>query len=164
MNAGTRPLVVALGDPGRADDGVGAAVAREVAALRLPGVTVVGRRDPTDLLDLFRDHALVVVVDAVRSGAAPGTVRTIDIAGTQDGDLSLGRRRPAGGTHAVGLAEVVALARALGGLPGRLVVVGVEGTTSTHGGPLSPQVAAAVPQAVRAVCDVLDGAVSPRGA
>lgn len=163
MNAGTRPLVVALGDPCRADDGVGPVVARDVAALRLPGVTVVEHREPADLLDLWADREPVVVVDAVRSGAPPGTVHAVDV--TADGGvLPTGRRPSAAGTHGVGLAEVVALARALGRLPGRLVVVGVEGVSSARGGPLTPAVAAAVPEAVRAVRDVLDAAVRPRGA
>jgi hydrogenase maturation protease len=157
-------LVVALGDPCRADDGVGRAVAREVAALRLPGVTVVEHREPVDLLDLWCDAARVVVVDAVRPGAAPGTVHTVDVTAAGGGTRAPAPRGPAGGTHAVGLPEVVALARALGRLPEGLVVVGVEGASSARGGPLSPAVAAAVPQAVQAVLDVIGAAVTPRGA
>ena len=60
-----------------------------------------------------------------------------------------------GGTHALGLAAVVELARALGRLPERVVVVGVEAERFDHGVPLSPAVAAAVTPAADAVASAL---------
>jgi hydrogenase maturation protease len=51
---------------------------------------------------------------------------------------------------------MVELGRALGRLPERLVVVGVEGECWDHGAPLSPAVAAVVPDAVARVCDLLE--------
>jgi hydrogenase maturation protease len=50
---------------------------------------------------------------------------------------------------------MVELGRALGRLPNRLVVVGVEAERFDHGAPLSPHVAAAVPVAAARVCDEL---------
>ncbi|MGA8248276.1 MAG: hypothetical protein WB797_15335, partial [Nocardioides sp.] len=60
-------LVVGLGQPDRGDDAVGPEVARAVATRGLPGVRVLEREDPADLLDTWRGHDLVVLVDAVRS-------------------------------------------------------------------------------------------------
>ena len=149
-------LVVGLGQPDRGDDAVGPEVARTVASRRLPGVLVVERDEPADLMDTWTGHDGVVVVDAVRSGAVPGTIHVLD-AGAASAPLSLrawaatGR----GGTHALGLAAVVELARALGRLPERVVVVGVEVARLDHGVPLSPDVAAAVAPAADRVASVL---------
>ncbi|MGB8649776.1 MAG: peptidase M52, partial [Mycobacteriales bacterium] len=55
------------------------------------------------------------------------------------------------GTHALGLAAAVELARVLDRLPRRLVVVGVEAADFAHGAPLSAPVAAAVDHAAAAV-------------
>ena len=151
----TRALVIGLGSADRGDDAVGALVARAVAA-RLPGVRVVDHEDPTALLDAWQDHTPVVVVDAVRSGAPAGAVHW----------LETGQHRPPIGTptwarsghgssHAVGLAEMVELGRALGRLPDRLVVVGIEAAGFDHGAPLTPAVAAAVPIATERVCAAL---------
>jgi hydrogenase maturation protease len=52
---------------------------------------------------------------------------------------------------------MIELAEALGRLPERLVVVGVEGECFDHGEPLSPSVAEAVPAAVERVGEALSG-------
>lgn len=149
-------LLVGLGSRDRGDDAVGPVVADAVAAPAWPGVRVAEHEDPTALLDLFGEHNLVVVVDAVRSGSAPGTVRTWDVGAAPvptDAWVATGR----GGTHAFGLATAVELARALHRLPRRVVVVGVEGDCFDIGAPLSDPVAAAVPAAVAEVRSVLEG-------
>jgi hydrogenase maturation protease len=98
----------------------------------------------------------VVVVDAVRSGAAPGTVHVLDAGATSDAlPLEAWAATGRGGTHALGLAAVVGLARALGRLPDRLTVVGVEAEQLDHGVPLSPSVAAAVVSAAARVVSAL---------
>ena len=145
------PLVVGLGSPDRGDDAVGRAVARAVAE-RMPGVAVVDHEDPTSLLDLWAGHEPVVVVDAVRSGAEPGTVHHLETGA--DGEpvtATAWAHTGHGGTHAVGLAEMVELGRVLGRLPARLVVVGIEAERFDHGAPMSPRVAAAVPSAAERV-------------
>ena len=146
------PLVIGLGSPDRGDDAVGSAVARAVAA-RHPEVAVVDHEDPTALLDLWAGHSPVVVVDAVRSGAPVGTVHWLET-GPAGPPVSTGAGTHSGqgGTHAVGLAEMVELGRALGRLPPRLVVVGIEADSFDHGEPLTARVAAAVPVAAARVC------------
>jgi hydrogenase maturation protease len=153
-------LVVGLGSPDRGDDGVGPAVARGVADLELSGVEVLVHEDPTDLVGLWADRSLAVVVDALVSGASAGTVSLLET-GPRGARLpdsawaSMGR----GGTHAFGLATAVELSRVLGRLPDHLVVVGVEAAGFAHGDPLSPQVDAAVPRAVVAVVEAVGHAL-----
>ena len=62
----------------------------------------------------------------------------------------------AGGTHALGLAAVVELARSLDLLPKRLVVVGIEAGQFDHGAPMSEAVQAALPTATDAVFTAID--------
>lgn len=151
-------VVVGLGSPDRGDDAVGPAVARAVGALGLPGVTVVEHEDPTELVGLWAGRDLVVVVDAVRSGGAPGSVVRLETAaGDPPLPESAWRSAGQGGTHSFGLGASVELARVLGKLPRRLVVVGVEASSFEHGAGLSPAVAAAVAPAVEAVTGVLRG-------
>ncbi len=156
-----RVLVVGIGSPDRGDDAVGPSVARAVAARGLHGVEVVEHEDPTALLDLWTGHDLVIVVDAVRSGSPAGTLHELETGACADVTrLPPGDPPRHGGTHAVGVLTVVELARALGRLPPRLVVLGIEATGFEHGAPLSAPVSAAVPRAVDRAVAVL-GRVSP---
>ncbi len=149
-------LVIGLGSVDRGDDAVGPEVARAVAERGLPGIRVLEHEDPTGLLDLWADHDPVVVVDAVRSGVPAGTIRRLATgAGAPRMPERAWSATGRGGTHAFGLAAAVELGRALGRLPPRLVVVGVEADAFGYGAPLTAPVAAAVPAAVACVLAVL---------
>ena len=153
------PLVVGLGDPARGDDGVGVVVARQVAARALPGVSVRVLRDPTALIEVWDGYDPVVVVDAVRSGAAPGTVHRL-VVGAEDAPRRASSWVASGrGTHAFGLAAVAELARALQRLPEHLVIVGVEAACFGQGHPLSDPVVDAVPVVVDRVVEEVCGRV-----
>ena len=144
-------LVIGLGNPDRGDDAVGVQVARRVAAERLD-VHVLELDDPSEALDAWAAADTVVVADAVSSGGNPGDIHVVD---------AVARTLPAGswaagGTHALGLAAVVELGRALGRQPTRLVLIGVEAGRFDHGAPMSDAVAAAVPGAALAMLAAID--------
>ena len=129
----SRLIVIGIGNPFRGDDGAGLAVAR---ALGDDPRVLVHEGEPIDLLDRWEGAGEVIVVDAARSGAAPGTVHRLD---------GLTEPVAAGGsTHAFGLDQTLALARALGRAPARVEVIGIEGERFGAGDGLSPPVAAAV--------------------
>lgn len=137
-------LVVGLGTPERRDDGVGLVVADALRAVAPLGVAIhLLPRQALELLTLWEGHRHVWVVDAIHSGAPPGTCHRLQPAA---------QHWPAhwqgGSTHGLGLAEAFALAESLGVLPAQLVVYGVEGVDFGMGEGLSPEVAAAVPQVV----------------
>lgn len=140
-------VVVGIGNPWRRDDGVGPAVVR-AAAPRLPAGARVVELDgePARVVEAWDGADLAVVVDGVRTGAPAGTVHRIDPARDPV-------RAPAapGSSHALGAGEAYLLGRALGRLPGRVVLVGVEVAEVGEGPGLSPAVAAAVPAAADAV-------------
>jgi hydrogenase maturation protease len=129
-------LVVGVGSPWRGDDAAGIAVARRVRERGGDARELTG--DMSALVELWAGREHVVVVDAARSGAAPGTLH--ELRADRDA-LPSGLRSS---THAFGVADAVELARALGRLPARLDVLAVEGAEFGLGAPLSPAVAARV--------------------
>src|SRR5262245_54150872 len=129
-------LVIGIGNRFRADDGVGPVVAAAIAARNLPDVRVVEHSgEGAGLMALWAGAPHVVLVDAVRSGAPPGTIRRID-AGAE--------RVPSGlfnySTHAFSVAEAVEMARVLGTLPRRIVLYGIEAQDTGCGEGLTPAV------------------------
>lgn len=132
-SARDRRVVIGIGNAARGDDAAGLIVAR-----RLGGVEHEG--DPVALLDVWRGADRAVVVDAVSSGAAPGTVQRFDAAAAP----LPAHLRSSTSTHAFGLAEAIELGRALGRLPPELTVYGIEGERFEAATELTPAVAAAV--------------------
>ncbi len=126
-------LVIGVGNRLRGDDGAGPAVARALDGRECSG-------ELFELLDAWEGAAAVVLVDAVRSGAPPGTLHRFDASETP---LPVGFTA-APSTHALGLGEAIELARAIGRLPGRVVVHGVEGERFELGEGLSAATASAL--------------------
>lgn len=134
------PVVIGVGNEFRRDDGVGPAVAREVARR---GVTAeISDGDTVRLMESWEGAGLVVLVDAVRCslGVDGRWHRT-----------TLPEHGPVASSHGFGIPEAVELAEALDRLPERLVIFAVEVTDVDFGPGLSPAVAAAVPDVVDAI-------------
>jgi hydrogenase maturation protease len=142
-----RIVVVGLGSRDRGDDALGPVVVERLARTGLKGVRALEHADPTDLVLDWQEHDRVIVVDAVVSGAPPGTVTEVELTESA-ADHSRAARLGLGGSHAFGLDEAVRLSRVLGRLPHRLTLIGVEAGCVTAGAPLSPEVARAVPAVV----------------
>jgi hydrogenase maturation protease len=135
-DAERRPLVIGVGNADRGDDAAGLLAARRLGGIELEG-------DPSALLDLLDRVDEAVVIDAVRSGAAPGTVHRFEVGAEPVATLPRGAS-----THLIGLADALELARVLGRLPARATVHGIEGGRFALGDAMSPQVAAAVERVV----------------
>jgi hydrogenase maturation protease len=129
-------LVIGVGNALRGDDAAGLEVVGRIAAH--PGVALVRHEgEAIELLDRWRGAHAVVLVDTVRSGAPAGTTHRIDASAEP---LSPVLRRAS--SHTIGIAEAIELARALGELPPRVIVYGVEGARFAAGAALSAEVAA----------------------
>jgi hydrogenase maturation protease len=132
-------LVLGVGHPDRGDDAAGLLVADlltstpEVVARRVVGDATAVLTDP-----LWEHASVVVMVDTVRTGHPSGTLHRWEALEL----LDLHVREPAV-THGLGLAAAIRLAAALGRLPRRLSVVGIEGTSFTVGEPPGDDVVAA---------------------
>ncbi len=147
--------VIAVGNPYRGDDGVGAAVLSLVgesigcdARVRLAELD----GEPVRMMLAWEGSSTVWIVDATSSDRPPGAIHEVDAARLREHDSAW---RGVGGGHALGLSEAVDLAAVLGLLPAELRVLGIEGASFDHGEGLTPAVAEAVPQAAaRLVADV----------
>ena len=143
-----RTLVLALGNPLRGDDGVGAAVLAALAELPdLPGgVTLLEGGTPgLETVLLLEGYARAIVVDAADMGRQPGAWARFTPA-----DVSLGTGA-GGNLHSAGLAEALALGGALGILPAEIVIYGVQPALVGWEPGLSDDVRAAVPEVCRAI-------------
>lgn len=135
-------LVIGIGNSDRGDDAAGTLVARALKRTRSKELV-----DCVALLELWEGESDVVVVDAMRSGRVPGTVSRFDAAASE---LPV---RTSSSTHSFGLAETIELGRALGRLPSRLMVLGIEADGFGPGDTLS----AAVERAISEVAAAIDG-------
>jgi hydrogenase maturation protease len=99
--------------------------------------------------DLLDGYAALVLVDALPTRGAPGTLHVFE---ADHESLSAASNLDA---HAMDPAAVFASLNALGGSPPYTVVIGCEVACIDDGIGLSDAVASAVPDAVRAVEDVL---------
>jgi hydrogenase maturation protease len=141
-------LIIGLGNPDRGDDAAGILVARRLAER---GIETVQHRGGTlDLIEIWDAVGCAVVVDAVLSGAAPGTVHIWDA-------LSPELRNDVfrSSTHALGLADAVHLARALDRLPKKLTIYGIEAAQFVAGTPPSSQILAGVERTVEHIASHL---------
>jgi len=129
-------LIIGCGNRQRGDDAAGIMVAEQLQALGMPAQICAG--EPAKLMEAWNGIDDVIVIDAVVTGAAVGTVHV------WDGQHPLARGRSSGSTHGLGVAEAIELARALDCLPARLRVYGIEGKRFEIASEVSPEVERAV--------------------
>ncbi len=133
-------LVIGCGNASRGDDAAGVLVAR-----RLRELGIDAREESGEAISLMEawggvpEEDDVILVDAVVTGAPPGTIIVWDA-----------RNAPVVGdffrcsTHAFGVAEAVELARILELLPDRMLIFGIEAKQFELGSEPSPEVLEAV--------------------
>ena len=162
-----KTLVIGLGNPILGDDGVGWKVAEEVKA-HLPSPLAplpLGEGNSVDvdclslgglsLMERMLGYGWVVLVDSMETGQGPvGSVRTFPLASLPD--PMAGHSASA---HDTSLLTALKTAESIGAdIPKRVDVVAVEAqNVYDFSEELSPPVAAAVPKAVQAVLNLLQG-------
>ncbi len=148
---GERTVVIGVGSP-HGDDAAGLCVAARVgerldARLRTSVRIVVRDRPGPDLVDDLSGADLAIVVDAMRTGGAPGCIAELAPAALAE--------RASLSTHGFGVAHALRLAEALGRAPRRLRLLGIE--VERLDGELSPCVEEAVEETCRRILAWLDG-------
>ncbi len=134
--------IIGLGNEFRCDDAVGVRLAERLRKLLPESVDVVIHLgDGATLMDRWTRADYVVLIDAVQSGARPGTIHRLN---------ATRETIPTGffnySTHAFSLAEAVEVARTLDRLPPTMIIYGIEGKTFSTGQELSAEVAEAAEQ------------------
>ena len=150
-----RVLVACVGNVLRGDDGFGAAVERRLAADgSLPSwvdLIETGIGGMGIVQQLMHGYQALIVIDAVDRGAAPCTLFVLEPEVPDPSELPLDEwRERFSNLHLAEPSRVFLLARALGVLPERVLVVGCQPLQSDDfSQTLSPPVAAAVEDAAR---------------
>lgn len=149
MDNDRRPpvLIIGVGNEDRSDDAAGLLVARKLKENNLMAAAVQQQSgEALSLLEAFSGAVNVILVDAVQSGATPGTVHRFEAHREP-----LPARYFCCSTHSLGVAEAVELARALGRLPHRLLVYGIEGAHFDPGMPISAEVISAIEEVIQQI-------------
>lgn len=147
----TKAVVIGVGNRWRHDDAAGPRVLDSLRDRLNTDVSLVeSDGEPTRLIDAFAEGDVVVLVDAVQTGADPGTVHRFTSEELPEG-MGIGQS-----SHLVGLIGTIELGKLLGKLPNGLVLIGIEATNFDHGEGMTDQVAAGVAAAADAVVAELE--------
>lgn len=134
-----RALALGVGNLLWADEGFGVRCIEALAErYELPPTLAVadGGTQGLYLVDLFRDHDLVVIFDALDFGDAPGTLRLVE---NEDIPAFVAGKKMS--LHQAGLQDVIACAKLLGGCAERMALIGVQPLElEDYGGSLRPQI------------------------
>ncbi|MDP6355494.1 MAG: hydrogenase maturation protease [Planctomycetota bacterium] len=150
------PLIIGVGNDFRRDDGVGLAAARKLRDLLGPEARVIERMgEGIDLIDDWDGEQLVILIDAVRSNAAPGDIHCVRplIEGLPKEHWNCS-------THAFSLAGAIEMGKVLGRIPSEMIVYGIEGKDFDEGQGLSPHVERGLGKVVQAVQEYLCSALT----
>jgi hydrogenase maturation protease len=142
-------LVIGIGNVDRGDDAAGILVAQRLAERGVDARQYAGAT--LNLIDVLGTADELILVDALVSGASPGTVQVWDVHST-----TLENHAFRSYTHEFGLIETIELARALNRLPKTAIIYGIEGAKFVPGAPPSPEVRAAVDRLVDEIWSRLD--------
>ena len=145
-------LVLGIGNILLRDEGVGVRVVESLARRHaLPAEVEVldGGTSGMDLLYTISGRDALIVCDAVKADAPPGTVMRItgdDVPAFFQTKLS---------PHQVGLSDVLATLKLLEEIPPLITIVGIVPADLSLGTELSPTATAAVDQALKMIVDEL---------
>jgi hydrogenase maturation protease len=133
-------VVIGVGNTILSDEGVGVHAARLLQAdPRVPaGVTILdGGTIGLELIPYASDASRVLLLDAINSGKAPGTLARMtgrDLLGTTGGWSA----------HQLGVVDLIAALSLMSTSPQEIVVLGVQPANTDWGTSLSPEVEAAL--------------------
>jgi hydrogenase maturation protease len=144
-------VILGVGNLLMSDEGLGVHVANELMKMDLPhGVSVVeGGTDGFRLIDVITSADRLIVIDAVRGGAEPGSIYRFDINEIKS--------CPSGfktSVHQIGILEVVHLSSLVGKTP-HTTVIGIEPKSLEMGMDLSPEIKSKIPRIIELVIDEL---------
>jgi hydrogenase maturation protease len=144
-------VILGVGNLLLSDEGVGVHVANKFMKIKLPPeVSVVeGGTDGFRLLNVITEADWLIVIDAVRGGAEPGSIYRFDI-----DDV---RSCPPGfktSVHQIGILEVIDLSELIGRKP-HTTIIGIEPKSLEMGMELTPEIKSKVPRIIDLIFEEL---------
>ena len=142
-----RNLVIGVGNLLRTDDGAGIHVVKGLNDLHMEVDTLDAAMGSVEILDAMRGYDRVIIVDAIETGAKPGTIFRVN--------LTQGEEPPViTHSHGTDLITTLRLGRQLYGdeMPGEIILLAVEAEdTTTISDEPTPKVLAAVQETIKAI-------------
>ncbi len=142
-------VVLCIGNLLLSDEGVGVHIAHKLIDMNLPqGVSVVeGGTDGFRLLNVITEADRLIVVDAIKGGAEPGSIYRFDINEVKN--------CPSGfktSVHQIGILEVINMSGLIGKTP-HTTVIGVEPKSFEMGMELSPEIKEKIPRIIELILE-----------
>ena len=129
-------LIIGTGNDFRSDDAAGLITARELkAAIGRYADIAESDGDGTKIMEMWKDYDKVIIIDAVSFNSKPGTVHVLDAAA-----VKFPKESTAHSSHLFSVADAVETAKAMGTLPERVLIYGVEGKSFEMGTGVSDEV------------------------
>lgn len=150
MTASPHILILGIGNLWRGDDAAGRHAAQRLAEqIFSPAITVREvEGEGAAVMEALEGPDAAILIDAVESGAPPGTVHRWDVS-----TESMNARFLRCSTHNFSVHDAVEMARALGKLPSRVFVFGIESKEFSPGQGMSPEVETSMGELVAQVLD-----------
>lgn len=147
MSPPKKIVILGVGNILLSDEGIGVHIANELMKLEMPEEVriVEGGTDGFRLLDVITEADRLIVVDAVKGGATPGTIYRFDIDEIKD--------CPSGfktSVHQIGILEVINISSLIGKKP-YTTVIGIEPKLLEMGMDLSPEIKAKIPKIIELI-------------
>ena len=146
-------IVVGLGNPIMADEGIGVVLVEELSKLaaagKLPDETVEyydGGCGGMYLLHTIAERKKAILLDCCLMGAEPGTIRRF----TPD-DVNSVKQMAHLSLHEVDILKVIELARQIGQCPEEIVIFGIEPVNITQQTHLNDAIAEKIPDYIAAI-------------
>jgi len=143
-----------VGNDFRHDDAAGLIAARRLRDSGIPAEEHQG--DFATLIERWKDAGTLILIDAIAPGRVPGAMYRLNASTSP-----LDREACNTSTHVFGLVEVIELSRALGTLPPKVLVFGIEAKNLAVGVGLSPEVELSLPELVKEVLASVLAETSP---
>ena len=140
--------IIGCGNRDRGDDQAGIVAAERLRHLGLE--TEIHSGDALALLDRWAATDDVILIDAVVTGAPVGAINTWELTPGKPA-LSAIAGDAAVSSHGFDIAKAIELACALGKLPNRLRIFGIEAAHFDRGAAMSPEVERAVDRVVEKI-------------
>lgn len=147
----SKTIIIGIGNEFRGDDAAGLVVARRLKAAHPNAEVREQSGEGGSLMASWEGYDTVVVIDAVEAGGEAGEIFSFDV--TKE---PLPTKFFHYSTHNFSVAEAVETARALGSLPPRMWVYGIQGESFELGRPMTQSVAASVDKVVLLILDRLN--------
>ena len=147
-------LVLGIGNPLRSDDGVGIHVVESLRGENLGHkIDIQEGLSGLDILGAISGYERIIIVDAIKSGADPGTIYKLSL-----NDLQEQQPLHAFSTHDVDIPTMLKLGRDLypGKMPEDIVIIAVEAQDiETFSETCTPQVEKAIREVVHLIKELL---------